>query len=81
MKLPPISVYTKNMQNVKDCIHHYLGTECIHSINTDEQVAYVTFSEVEKTSSLMEFMDKLSGDIKIIYNNQLYVITAQYLDI
>ncbi len=81
MKLPPISVHAKRLNEVKECIHHYLGMECIRTISMDEQLAYVTFMDVEKTLSTMDFMDKLSCGIKIVYNDQLYVITAQYLDI
>jgi hypothetical protein len=81
MKIPPISVHTKNLLGVKECIHHYLGMDCIRTVLMDEQMAYVTFVDVEKTHSVMEFINKLSSDIKIMYNNQLYVITAQYLDI
>jgi hypothetical protein len=81
MRIPPISVHTKNLVGVKDCIHHYLGMECISTVLMDERMAHVTFIDVEKTSSVMDFMDKLSSDIKIMYNDQLYVITAQYLDI
>ena len=67
--------------DVKECIHNYLGIECIRTVLMDEQMVYVTFAEVEKTGSIMDFVDKLSGAIKIHYNNQNYVITAQYLDI
>jgi hypothetical protein len=81
MKIPPISVHAKNLEDVKECIHNYIGMECIRNVSLDEQMAYVTFTDVEKTPSVMDFVDKLSGAINITYKNQLYVITAQYLDI
>ena len=79
MKLPPIMV--TNGPLVKDIIHAHLGVICIDTIKVEEQCTYVTFKDVPSLPSMHRFLEQLSGHVRLSCENQIYVITPQYIDI
>ena len=80
MKIPPVSVYTKQIPDVDEMFLQHLGLQ-VDTIILDEQCAYVSFMEVEPSATILKFIDNLSCNIRIRYRDNWYLITPQYLDI
>ena len=80
MKIPPVSVYTKQISDVGEMFLQHFGLR-VDTVSLDEQCAYVSFTEVEPSATIIRFIDNLSCNIRINYKDHWYLITPQYLDI
>jgi hypothetical protein len=80
MKIPPVTVYGKDLSRVKDVLEIHFNVKCVNTVQFDEQVAYVTFNEAD-TPSIQNFIDSIACGIDISHMGNIYSVTTQYLDI
>ena len=80
MKIPPVSVYGKDLNQVKDAIESHFEVKCVNTVQFDEQSAHVTFDEAD-TPSIQNFVENIACGVVISHMGKIYSVTTQYLDI
>jgi hypothetical protein len=79
MILPPVTVYSAHLEELRDALEHHLGIVCVKSIQLDETKAYVNFNPTEKTDRLDAFLDSLITGVTFHYNDKKYHVFSQYI--
>jgi hypothetical protein len=81
IRLPPVIVRSARIDLVQDALKHLLGVECVKECSFEEQnIAYIKFLPLNRNTCI-EFYNKLSGQIQFTYNDYVYIVDSQYLNL
>ena len=81
IQLPPVTVRSSDIHNVKEALKDLFGVECVKECSFEEQnIAYVKFLPMQ-SSTCLEFFNKLSGSVAFTYNETRYVVDSQYINV
>jgi hypothetical protein len=81
MILPPITVYSANLENARDALTHHLKEDIISTMSMDEQCVHFTFRNVEPSPLLRKMVNDLALGIEFVYQGTTYKLHTQYFDI
>ena len=81
IQLPPVIVRSSQIHHVKDALKNLFGVDCVKECSFEEQnIAYIKFVPMQSNICL-DFFNRLSGSISIIYNGSRYIIDSQYINV